>query len=95
MSNVTASKARKVLTAALAVATLSGAMIATSGEAFAGGKHGGGHHGHHGHFGFHGGHFRNFYYDSFYSYRGPDCYYVKKWRRGYMELIKVCDRTYF
>jgi hypothetical protein len=94
MSNIQSSKARKVLTAAIAVAALGGAIVITSGEAFAGGKHGHGGHGHHG-YSFHGGHFKNFYYDDYYAYNGPQCYYVKKWYGGYKRIIKVCDRPYF
>ncbi|QJP14910.1 hypothetical protein G3545_15400 [Starkeya sp. ORNL1] len=95
MSNTQSSKVRKILSAAVAVVALSGAMVITSGEAFAGGKHGhGGHHGHRGH-GFYGSHFKNFYYDDYYAYNGPQCYYVKKWYGGYKRVIKVCDRPYF
>ncbi|MDF2997154.1 MAG: hypothetical protein K0R27_2791 [Xanthobacteraceae bacterium] len=93
MSNIQYSKTRKLLTAAVAVVAVSGAMIATAGEAFAGGKHG--HHGrHHGHR-FHGSHFKNFYYDDYFAYSAPECYYVTKWRGGYKRIVKVCDRPYF
>lgn len=91
MSNIKISKTRKVLTAAAAVFALGGAMVATSGDALAGGGHGHGHHGHR----FHGGHFKNFYYDDYFAYAAPECYYVTKWRGGYKRIIKVCDRPYF
>ncbi len=32
---------------------------------------------------------------TFIAYGGPECYYVKKWHRGYKRVIKVCDRSYF
>ena len=84
--------AKKLLTVAIAAASLATGSLAVTGEALAGGKHFGGGHKFHGHK-FHGhkfhGHFGFKRHFGYYGYN--PCYWVHKpWG-----LVKVCPSYYY
>lgn len=93
---MTTSTTKKLITAALAVATLAVGSLAVTGDAMAKGKHGGkGWHGGHGvHHKWHGHrwHGRHFFFGSPYYVYGKECYFVRK--KFSRKLIKICPDYY-